>query len=222
MIWRSAFLSCLIVVSVSVIADSNDDIPKVMKSSPPVVLKDDLEKLSKWPIFKDMVWDNVYISQVFNEGPSPTDFVVKLWVKKPVKIGGITYPRGTFVSGIGTLFRLGGEKMVVEVNSIKVCGNLGQHAQTLEIFELKLCEDSEINGLRIPGGSFVSFINGKVKAGQRWPEVGCISPGASMKFKGRTFLTGSILAPRSETGMPSDPDKITSCEVQVWETSESE
>ncbi|MCB0364568.1 MAG: hypothetical protein H6624_08935 [Bdellovibrionaceae bacterium] len=218
MILRSVFLSCLIVGSVFVFANSNDDVPKIMKSSPPIVQKDDLEKLSKWPIFKDMVWDNVYMSQVFNEGPSPTDFVVELWVKKPVKIGGITYPRGTFVSGIGTLFRMGGEKMVVEVNSSKVCGNLGQEGQTLEIFEIKLCEDSEINGIKIPGGSKVTFIPHKSRAGQDWFDISCINPGAKMEFRGVSFKKGEKLLTLSKTFRPEESDDSASeCEVNVWD-----
>ena len=204
MILRSVFLSCLIVGSVFVFANSNDDVPKIMKSSPPVVLKDDLEKLSKWPIFKDMVWDNVYMSQVFNEGPSPTDFVVTLWVKKPVKIGGITYPRGTFVSGIGTLFRMGGEKMVVKVNSHKVCGNLGQDGQTLEIFEIKLCEDLKLPEGVIPAGSVVDFPKGLPKKGITFSDIRCLLVSKGTTLKGRRVFSGVEITPNYEVWEKAD------------------
>jgi len=218
MFWRIVFFMCLVVGLVPVWAGEKDEIPAQMKSSPRVVKKDDLKKLSKWPIFKDMVWDNAYLSQVFNEGPAPTDFVVELWVKKPVKIGGITYPRGTFVSGIGTLFRMGGEKMVVEVNSQKVCGNLGQDGLSLEIFEIRLCEDSEINGVKIPGGSKVTFIPHKSRVGQDWFDISCINPGARMEYRGVSFKKGEKLLTLSKTFRPEDSDDSASeCEVNVWD-----
>jgi hypothetical protein len=206
MFWRIVFFMCLVVGLVPVWAGEKDEIPAQMKSSPRVVKKDDLKKLSKWPIFKDMVWDNVYLSQVFNEGPAPTDFVVELWVKKPVKIGGITYPRGTFVSGIGTLFRMGGEKMVVEVNSQKVCGNLGQDGLSLEIFEIKLCEDLKLAEGVIPAGSVIDFPKGIPKSGIKFSDIRCLLPAKATSLKGRPVKPGAEITPNYEVWQEPDRD----------------
>jgi len=190
-------------------------VPSFMKQEQ-TIDKAGLMRLSRVPFFKSTELTDLHIS-AFAEREDGV--MVDVVSKKSVNYGGHIYPANIRVEGEGNLLQIYlGKSISVTVNGIKICGLLGQHAQTLEIFELKLCEDSLINGLKIPGGSHIAFWKNTLKPGEFWHEISCIQAGKDMTFRGNVFLKGKLISPRTKDGIPNNDD--TECRVMIWETIE--
>ncbi|MCC7405546.1 MAG: hypothetical protein IT288_14200 [Bdellovibrionales bacterium] len=172
----------------------------------------------KLPIFEGTDEKQFFVNTAVQWKPNVSrEIQLRVMSIENVKIGGRQYPAGTQLSGEYFLYRLY-PPAPVEIYGIKICGQLGQHALTLEIFEVKLCDDSEINGVKIPGGSKVAFIPHKSKKNQRWFDISCITPGKDMTYRGTAFKKGERILALSENFRPKNPeDKMAECEVLVWD-----
>ncbi|MCB0366553.1 MAG: hypothetical protein KDD68_14260 [Bdellovibrionales bacterium] len=172
----------------------------------------------KLPIFKDSEESQFFANTAVQWKPDvQKEIQLRIIAVESVKVGGRQYPAGTRLSGEYFLYRLSPPEPV-EINGIKICDHLGQHAQTLEIFEIKLCEDSEINGVKIPGGSKVAFMPHKTKVDQRWFDISCITPGNDMNYRGTAFKKGERIVALSDDFRPESPeDRMAECEVRVWD-----
>ncbi|MCC7405547.1 MAG: hypothetical protein IT288_14205 [Bdellovibrionales bacterium] len=168
------------------------------------------------PIFKDLDWNKVFIEDLFYEGPGSMEYYVQLKALASVVIGGMRFPKGTHISGVDLLYSMSDFKRIT-VNGIPVCDHLRLHGYYLAVVEMKLCSDSTINGLKIPGQSQVVFYNGKLDKKQDWFNIYCVQLGGSMKFKGENFAKGETLRPYSPTGRsierPKDDDP---CYIEAW------
>jgi hypothetical protein len=114
-----------------------------------------------------------------------------------INLGGYIYPKGVSFDGIGDLLRIY-PKDPITINGIKICGHLGQHAQTLEIFEIKLCEDLKFTEGVIPAGSIVDFLKGMTGQSIKFKDIGCVEAGRATTLKGHKVKKGEQVYPNSD------------------------
>lgn len=130
--------------------------------------------------------------------PDPIDGLnIGLTTTGQVEMGGRKYPAGVAVEGIGDLLRIY-PKDPITINGIKICGHLGQHAQTLEIFEIKLCEDLKFTEGVIPAGSVVDFLKGLNSQSIKFKDIGCVEAGRATTLKGHKVNKGEQVYPNSD------------------------
>ncbi|MCB0387149.1 MAG: hypothetical protein KDD43_17280, partial [Bdellovibrionales bacterium] len=107
-------------------------------------------------------------------------------------------------SGKHYIFRLWGFEPV-SINGVKICDQLGQHAQTLEIFEIKLCEDLKLPEGIIPAGSVIDFPKEVPKKGIKFSDIRCLRLAKATTLKGRQVKSGVEITPNYEVW--EDPDR---------------
>ncbi|MCB0367781.1 MAG: hypothetical protein H6624_01200 [Bdellovibrionaceae bacterium] len=177
------------------------------------VRESDLPEISKIPFFSGVDVNHLFIRTLWKSKIDGLN--IEVMATRDMSFGGNDYPAGAHVIGRNNLFRIYLKPGIqLKVNGVKVC-RLGQHAQTLEIFEIKLCEDSEINGVKIPGGSKVAFKSKKTSQNQTWNDLGCLVLGKDTVIRGRAVKSGEHYFFGTKDGIPPKGGEWP-CEVVTW------
>ena len=129
---------------------------------------------------------------------------VGLTTTAQVEMGGRNYPAGVVVEGRSDLWHVY-FKGPITINGIKICEYLGQHAQTLEVFEIKLCEDLKLPEGVIPAGSVIDFPKELPKKGIKFSDIRCLRPAKETTLKGRRVKSGIEITPNYEVW--EEPDR---------------
>ncbi|MCC7403448.1 MAG: hypothetical protein IT288_03535, partial [Bdellovibrionales bacterium] len=152
------------------------------------------------PFFEKTDVSRLYISGF---GKRKEGVYANLISKDKVNYGGYLYPSGVQVSGENDLLRIY-MKGSININGIEICGQLGQHAQTLEIFEIKLCDDLKLPEGVIPAGSVIDFPKGMPKNGIKFSDIRCLLPAKATSLKGRPVKSGVEITPNYEVWQEPD------------------
>ena len=155
----------------------------------------ELHRLAKIPLYRDTKKSDFAFKQ-FGLDMDGQMFVMGKTVK-PTKLGGIDFPAGTVIEGAGSLIRLNFDQPVT-VNGVRICNEMGIHSDTLEVFEVKLCEDLKLAEGVIPAGSVIDFPKGMPKNGIKFSDIRCLLPAKATSLKGRPVKSGVEITPNYE------------------------
>lgn len=175
---------------------SKDGIPEHILTEPQIQ-NGAREKVAKFKILQEVKWDSVYIRELFYDGPGAFDYTVDFWAMKPVVIGGISFPPKVQVVGKGVIYRVLG-KNLGKVAGIGVCGQIGIHAESLDVFEIKLCKDVQLPEGIIPAGSIIGFFGRAPTAGLKFTDIRCLIVGGGTTLKGKKVQKGAEITPNYE------------------------
>lgn len=177
-------------------------VPGYMKQEQ-TIDKAGLARLSKVPFFKSTKLTDLHISAFVEREDG---ILVDVISKTSVYYGGHRYPANVRVEGESNLLYVYlGKSNSVTVNGIKICGQLGQHAQTLEIFEVKLCDDLILPEGVIPAGSKIDFSKGLPTKEIKFSDIRCMVASKPTTLKGRPVQSEREITPNYDRWY--DPDR---------------